>query len=206
MDGRECSAGILAVLSRNVLSTAQTLHLPADAHIVTANTPSCFFFVLVEGSAKLVHDDPTMDPVIIDIYHEGDFFGEMEMIGITIRDRSIIAMTPVTLYQMTKNQFFAEWQHNPYFSRQLFAMHCQRLLRSGDDKVNADRDILRDRLFRLIQENRNASGYFRYSKQILAEMVGTSMRSLNRSLRELEQTDQIVLTEGTIRLHDELTP
>lgn len=192
--------GLLAVLSEDELAKTSTLHLPASTYIVTANKPVTHFYVLVKGSAKLVYDDPNMDPVIIDIYHAGDFFGEMEMIGITIKNRSIITMTPVTIHQFTKDQFFEAWQHNPKFSSQLFAMHCQRLLRSGDDKVNADRDILRDRLLRLIQDNLNDRGYFRYTKQILAEMVGTSLRSLNRSLRELEQAGQIIVTEGTIRL------
>ena len=60
--------------------------------------------------------------------------------------------------------------------------------------------FLREKVFRLIQQNLNEQNYFLYTKDILAEMAGVSMRSLNRSLSELKQLRLISISSGAIRL------
>jgi CRP-like cAMP-binding protein len=75
------------------------------------------------------------------------------------------------------------------------------MLKAGDDKVYADRTMLRGRVFRIIQDNLNPKGYFLYAKQILAEMIGISIRSLNRILKEMENDRLIIVSQGTIQLY-----
>ena len=176
------------------------LFLLPGQYLICANEPVNFFYILIRGSAKLIHEDANENPLIIDIYHSGDFFGEMEMIGIVTEDRSIIALTQCEVLRFTREQFFALWRGNTAFSEWVLKVHCERMLRAGDDKVNADRTMLRGRIFRIIQANLNERGYFIYTKQILAEMVGISIRSLNRTLKELENDRLVLLSSGTIRL------
>jgi CRP/FNR family transcriptional regulator len=197
---REIRRFLIDTIPESVVAGAERLTIDAGSYIICANEPINFFYILVQGSAKLIHEDLEADPLIIDIYHSGDFMGEMEMLGLKTKDRSIISMTKCELLKLTRGQFFRLWSENIDFSMHLLYIHCLRLLQAGDDKIYADRAILRDRLFRLVQLNLNERGYFRYTKQILSEMAGVSMRSLNRSLRELEQNRLIRVSSGTIRL------
>ena len=87
-----------------------------------------------------------------------------------------------------------------YTSMYIFTMHCERLMRAGNDKINSECMFLREKVFRLIQQNLNEQNYFLYTKDILAEMAGVSVRSLNRSLSELKQLRLISITSGAIRL------
>lgn len=194
---------LLDTIPAKDLAAAERVFVAPGEYIIRANEPLKCFYLLMQGSAKLIHEDAESDPLIIDIYHSGDFMGEMEMVNVITSDRSIIAMTRCEVRKFNREQFFRLWKENEEFSMRLLYIHCVRLLRAGDDKVNADRAVLRDRLFRLIQLNLNEHGYFRYTKQILAEMVGISIRSLNRSLKELENDRLVLVESGRIRLYSE---
>jgi DNA-binding GntR family transcriptional regulator len=61
--------------------------------------------------------------------------------------------------------------------------------------------FLSEKVFRLVQDNLNEKGYFIYSKVILSEMAGVSIRSLNRALSELKEKKLITILNGTIRLN-----
>lgn len=194
---------IIEAIPGEISDISERLSIPAGQYIIRANEPINFFYILINGSAKLIHDDVNESPLIIDIYHSGDFFGEMEMVGLVTKDRSILAMTQCEVLRFSREQFFKLWNESSSFSQWLLYVHCERLLRAGEDKINSDRTMLRGRVFRIIQANLNDKGYFLYTKQILAEMVGISMRSLNRTLKELETDRFIILSSGTIRLYIE---
>lgn len=191
---------VLNNLSVEVLENSNNMVFEAGQYIIRANEPINFFYILIRGSVKLIHDDVDAEPLIIDIYHSGDFFGEMEMIGIVTKDRSIVAMTQCEVLRFSHEQFIKFWNESNEFSLWILHVHCSRLLRAGDDKINSDRTIQRVRVFRIIQGNLSEKGYFLYTKQILAEMVGISIRSLNRSLKELEADRLITVSSGTIKL------
>ncbi|MDD6888569.1 MAG: Crp/Fnr family transcriptional regulator [bacterium] len=183
------------------LNAAERMQYPVGDYIIRPNEPVKWFYILLSGSAKLVYESPKGEALILDIYHAGDFFGEMEMVDLQTVDRAIIAMTPCEAYRFSRRQFFDLWDGASAFSRLLLAVHSDRLLRAGDDKIYAERTVLREKVFRIIQNHINARGCFLYTKHILAEMAGVSIRSLNRTLRELEDDALIVQSGGTIRLH-----
>lgn len=173
-----------------------------QGEVITSSVqPARHFYVLNKGSAKLLHEEPNAKSVILDIYHAGDFFGEMEMIGLSTDDRSIIALARCELYQVTRDQFMYLYETCSEFSLYILRVHCDRLLRSGDSQINAECMFLSEKVFRLIQDNLNEKGYFIYSKVILSEMAGVSIRSLNRALSELKEKKLITILNGTIRLN-----
>jgi CRP-like cAMP-binding protein len=203
MDNHMLKGALQDVIPAQVIEEAELVVFEPGAYIINPNEPVKYFYLLTLGSAKLTHEDPEAAPLIIDIYHSGDFMGEMEMVGLSTTDRSISALTRCELRRFSKEQFFKLWTETKDFSTRLLYIHCQRLLRAGDDKVNSERTILRDRVFRLIQLNLNEKGFFCYTKQILSEMAGVSIRSLNRSLKELEEDRLIIVSGGAIRLFTE---
>lgn len=191
---------VLPNLPEEVLEISSNMVFEAGQYIVCSSEPTNFFYILMRGNAKLIHDDADARPLIIDIYHPGDFFGEMEMLGIVTKDRSIITMSQCEVLRFSHDQFFELWNENNEFSLWVLQVHTTRLLHAGDEKINADRMMLRVRVFRIIQDNLNEKGYFLYTKQILSEIVGVSIRSLNRTLKELEIDRLITISSGTIKL------
>ncbi|HZK29070.1 MAG TPA: Crp/Fnr family transcriptional regulator [Clostridia bacterium] len=159
-----------------------------------------YFYIIQQGSVKLTHEDEIANSLIIDIYHPGDFFGEIQMAGLKTSSRMITSLTNCEILRFTKQQFQTLWHDCPPFSIAVFRVLCQRMSRSGDDKAFSERAFLRHRVYRIIKANLNSSGYFRYDKEILREIACVSLRSLNRSLKELENDRLIELDRGTIKL------
>lgn len=116
-------------------------------------------------------------------------------------DRSIIAITHCEVYQFTKEQFFNLWSNYSEFSRYILSVHCERLIRAGNDKIHSECMFLREKIFRIIQDNLNDNNYFLYTKDVLAEMAGVSLRSLNRTLAELGDLKLVETSLGRIRIY-----
>ena len=190
---------MLNTIPKELLATARYLKYAPGEFIKQSGSSFCHFCILAKGTAKLIYDDSENPPLIIDLYHTGDFFGEMEAIGMQTDDRSIVALTDCELYRFTKEQFLEMWNTCSDLSRYILYVHCERLIRSGDDMIRSESVFLRDKVFRIIQENLNDANYFLYTKDLLAEMAGTSIRSLNRALSELKDAKLISLSSG-IRL------
>lgn len=192
-------ASFLHTIPKAFLNDATVLSFAPGAYIKRAGDDFDRFCILQKGSCKLVYESENTS-LIIDLYHEGDFFGEMEAIGMQTTDRSLIALTDCDVLCFTKEQFRHMWSTCSDMSMYIFTVHCERLMRSGNDKIDSECMFLREKVFRLIQQNLNEQNYFLYTKDILAEMAGVSMRSLNRSLSELKQLRLISIQSGAIRL------
>lgn len=192
-------ASFLHTIPRAFLDEATVLHFAPGEYIKCAGDDFDRFCILQKGSCKLVYESDNTS-LIIDLYHAGDFFGEMEAIGMQTTDRSLIALTECEVLCFTKEQFRNMWSTCSDMSMYIFTVHCERLMRSGNDKIDSECMFLREKVFRLIQQNLNEQNYFLYTKDVLAEMAGVSVRSLNRSLSELKQLRLISISSGAIRL------
>ena len=192
-------ASFLHTIPKAFLDDAVLLRFGTGEYIKRAGDDFDHFCILNKGSCKLVYEAENTS-LIIDLYHEGDFFGEMEAIGMQTTDRSLIALTDCEVLCFTKEQFQHMWSTCSDMSMYIFTVHCERLMRSGNDKIDSECMFLREKVFRLIQQNLNDQNYFLYTKDVLAEMAGVSMRSLNRSLSELKELRLISIKSGAIRL------
>ena len=192
-------ASFLHTIPQTFLQQAVQLRFAPGEYIKRAGDSFDHFCILTSGSCKLVYEAENTS-LIIDLYHAGDFFGEMEAIGMQTTDRSLIALTECEVYRFTKEQFHQMWSTCSEVSMYIMTVLCERLIRSGNDKIDSECMFLREKVFRLIQQNLNEQNYFLYTKDVLAEMAGVSMRSLNRSLSELKQLRLISISSGAIRL------
>ena len=192
-------ASFLHIIPKAFLADATVVHFLPGEYIKRAGDDFDHFCILKKGSCKLVYEAENTS-LIIDLYHAGDFFGEMEAIGMQTTDRSLIALTECEVLCFTKEQFRHMWSTCSDMSMYIFTVHCERLMRSGNDKIDSECMFLREKVFRLIQQNLNEQNYFLYTKDVLAEMAGVSLRSLNRSLSELKALRLISISSGAIRL------
>jgi len=200
---KHVAENMFGTLSKSVLQSAEYLTFSPGDYVVGSFTYVSYFYILAKGTVKLIYEDASAHPLIIDLYHAGDFFGEMEVIGMKTDDRSIVALTNCEVYQFTKEQFLDLWNHCSEFSWYILHVHCERLIRAGNDKIHSECMFLREKVFRIIQDNLNRNNYFLYTKDVLAEMAGVSLRSLNRTLAELSDLKLVVTSSGRIRLYVE---
>lgn len=175
--------------------------LPGDVIWVEADDFQ-YFYIIEKGSVELSYLDDEGERLIIDIYHGGDFFGAVQMAGLTTKNRTVAALTHCSAYRFTREQFEEFWDSIPGFSKAIFQGVCHRLIRSGDEKACNERLFLRQRVMKAVRENLNEAGYFRYGKDVLRGMVGISTRSLNRTLLDLAESGEILYESGTIRPAD----
>ena len=198
---KHIAANLFEALSKSVLQSAKHLSFSPGDYLVSPFMTASHFYILSKGTVKLIYEDASARPLIIDLYHAGDFFGEMEAIGMKTGDRSIVALTSCEVYQFTRKQFLDLWNNCSEFSRYILYVHCERLIRSGNDKINSECMFLREKVFRIIQNNLNDKNYFMYTKDVLAEMAGVSLRSLNRTLVELGELKLVETSAGRIHLY-----
>ena len=76
-----------SLLSPDLLAQAQVIRKAPGEYVTQAGIPVEHFYLMRSGLAKLIYDPSDGDPLILDLYHEGDFFGEMEMVGVGYSDR-----------------------------------------------------------------------------------------------------------------------
>ena len=122
------------------------------------------------------------------------------MVGVAYNDRSIVAMTECTLYEFSREAFFRLWSACPEFSLYVLRLHCQRLLRSGNDTIYAERLVLKEKVMHLIRLHGNELGYFPYTKDVLSEMAGVSIRPLTGTLAPRKERGLIRISRATIPL------
>src|SRR6266540_4293541 len=77
---------------KHVAQLADEIAVPAETHLVDEGKFAHEFFVIVDGSAEVVHDGKTVATL-----GPGDFFGEMALLATERRTASVIAKTPMKL-------------------------------------------------------------------------------------------------------------
>ena len=120
-------ASFLHTIPQEFLNDAVVLHFGPGEYIKCAGDDFDRFCILQKGSCKLVYEAENTS-LIIDLYHEGDFFGEMEAIGMQTTDRSLIALTDCQVLCFTKEQFRHMWSTCSDMSMYIFTVHCERLM------------------------------------------------------------------------------
>lgn len=71
------SAGIAYKLIDSIppeyLNAAERIQYAVGEYITNPNEPVKYFYILLSGSAKLMYEGAKGEPLILDIYHAGDF-------------------------------------------------------------------------------------------------------------------------------------
>jgi hypothetical protein len=75
----------------------------------------------------------------------------------------------------------------------ILRVHCDRLLRAGDSQIKRECLFLREKVFRLIQDNSRARLFFIFTKTVLAKWRAFHPQ-FDRPLSELEAKELIVVS------------
>lgn len=157
-------------------------------------------FLLVSGQAKLVAHAENGTSVVLSLYNDWELLGELEAFTESVCEKSIVALLPCEVYALEKASFFAWLQLDFEFNRYILNRLSQKLLRLSATSQVSMSGFLREQVAHILLTNLKDGRYFPYGKQVLAESIGTSIRSLNRVLEKMIEQDLISVSGSRIQV------
>ena len=99
---------------RLLASRADEVEVPAGKTLCSKGQTAHEFFVIEDGSAKVVRDGQYLDEL-----GPGDFFGEMGLVDCAPRNADVVARTPLRLMVLSAPAFKDLEREAPGFARKL---------------------------------------------------------------------------------------
>jgi CRP/FNR family cyclic AMP-dependent transcriptional regulator len=147
--------------------------------------------------------------VILSILGQGELFGEMGIFGEHPRSASVVAVVPVDLVMLPKNDFRTIMQENFEVAWRIMCNLADRL-RNADRKIEslALMDVY-GRVARLLLEmsedvRGEAVVVRKITKQDIAKMIGASREMVSRVMKDLSVQGLIEETDHGIVLRERL--
>jgi CRP-like cAMP-binding protein len=161
-------------------------------------------YIIKQGKIKIVLPSKVGEEVILTIFSEGDFAGEMSLLDQKPRSADGIAMEESEVYVLNRTDFLSFLQKNENAIRCVLSSLSERL-RKTDDLLEDTSFLsvsarLAKKLLELGREFGTTEGDitkigFRLTQQDLADLVGTTRESVNKELKVLRGKG-LVSTEG----------
>jgi CRP/FNR family cyclic AMP-dependent transcriptional regulator len=125
---------------------------PANAHIMTAETPGEVVYIILRGTVKIHIEQAGGGDVVLAILGRGDTVGEMSMMDSAGRSASVFTLEESVLLWMDRQCFQDALQHIPELALNLVRILCTRVRLSNE----------------LIQALATLDVYGRVARQLLA--------------------------------------
>ncbi|MBL8447297.1 MAG: cyclic nucleotide-binding domain-containing protein [Zoogloeaceae bacterium] len=183
---------------------AMMRRIPRGQTVVRAGDRTDFVYFVLTGSLKVTVSDEDGREVILSILGQGELFGEMGMFGEQPRSATVLAVVPVDLVQIAKQDFRRIMEENFDIAWRIMCNLAQRL-RNADRKIEslALMDVY-GRVARLLLDmSEDVGGEVivtrKISKQDIAKMIGASREMVSRVMKDLgvqgliEETDRGVI-------------
>jgi len=83
----------------------ESVQVEAGSVIVRQGAPADKFFIVVDGSVEVVHEEDGQPSRPLTVLRSGEFFGEIAILRETPRSATVRALTPTTLLAMDRETF-----------------------------------------------------------------------------------------------------
>jgi CRP-like cAMP-binding protein len=120
LEGIALFAGLSKDQRAEVARQADEIDVEAGKRLVSAGRFGYEFFVIENGTAEVVRDNEHVADL-----GPGDFFGEMALLGDTVRNADVIASSPMTAMVMTDQAFRSLARRMPDVAEEIRAA-CRR--------------------------------------------------------------------------------
>lgn len=161
-------------------------------------------YIVKKGKIKIVLPSKVGEEVILTIFSEGDFLGEMSLLDQKPRSADAVAMEESEVYVLNRTDFLSFLQKNENAIKCILSCLSERL-RKTDDLLEdasflsvsaklAKKLIDLGREFGVKDKDRIRIG-LRLTQQDIADLVGTTRESINKEIRVLREKG-LVSTEG----------
>jgi CRP/FNR family transcriptional regulator, cyclic AMP receptor protein len=109
----------------SIAAVAKTRRYAKDDVIFHADENGDVFCLIREGQVKVTMISPEGKEIILSMLGPGDFFGEMALLGDTVRNADVICSSPMTAMVMTDSAFRSLKRRMPEVADEIRAA-CRR--------------------------------------------------------------------------------
>jgi len=171
--------------------------------------PGSILYVIRAGQVKITTPSPDGEEVILAIFTNGDFFGELSLLDEYPRSASAVAMSQTEVYTLHRNDLLDFVIRHPELAIDMLAALSRRLRRTDalvEDAVFLDLPArLAKQLLELSQNHgvKTEEGIeidLRLTQQDLANLVGASRVAVNKQLGLLQSKGLIRVGRQRITL------
>jgi CRP-like cAMP-binding protein len=179
--------------------------------VVREGEPGEAFYVILTGTVAIVRSASDGRETILSMLKDRDFFGEMSVLDTSARSASVRAMTNVVLGVIEREAFLDLIDHTPGIGRLLVIALSERLRAANALITSTTSQDIRSRLASLLLNLMQSFGEpaengtvisLRLTNQELANMIGTTRETVNRTLNRFwdehmidMRTTHIVVTD-----------
>jgi len=168
-------------------------------------------YIIKQGTIKIVLPSRLGDEVIVTIFSEGDFFGEMALFDGKPRSADALAMESSKIYMLSRNDFLLFLQSNISAMKSILSQLTNRL-RNTDDFLESTCFLsvsarLAKKLLDLTESYGQKDGDSVYidlnlTQKELGDMIGSTRESINKELKILRDKGLITMQENKIQIID----
>ncbi|MDJ0731716.1 MAG: cyclic nucleotide-binding domain-containing protein [Crocosphaera sp.] len=143
--------------------------------------PGDYFYMIAQGEAEVIEDEK-----VLTVLEAGEIFGEMSLLTKEPRSATVIACTPMELYQLNEENFAQVLTRSPHLALALSQTLARRLRHSVNSHVAAQNNLDRWRqqlmeqveLDRLLSENSQTLTNLVQKSTPVAILVGTLLDNI----------------------------
>ena len=168
-------------------------------------------YIVRKGAVKIVLPSNIGDEIIVTIFSESEFFGEMALLDGEPRSADAIAIKPAEVFVLKRNDFLLFLQSNLNAIKSILSMLSNRLRMTDELLEDTCFLSISARLRKKLAELAETHGRkqenvihidLELTQKELGDMVGATRESVNKELKTLREKG-LILTEGSkIRIPD----
>jgi len=188
----------------SVAAAARPRRYAKDEVIFHEDERGDVFCLIREGRVKVTMISPEGKEIILVILGPGDFFGEMALIDDEPRSATVVAIEPLEVMTIWRNDFLQLLSENFSIAKKVLK-ELSRRLRSASNRIEslATMDVY-GRLARFFLDlardqgkdlNNGYVAVIRPTHQAIANMIGTSRETVSRLIHDL-MDQKLLLSEG----------
>lgn len=178
-----------------------------DDFVFVEGSISDVFYIILEGKMKIVKSSIDGKEKILEIMTKDDFLGEMGIIEDKPRSASGIAITPLKLLLIERENFLRLTRENPIIALKIIAELGKRLRKANKDiELLAFFDVesrLKELFERMAVNSEDSDGNVleKITHQEIANHIGTSRETVTRLINKLLEKEMIEISKNNIILN-----
>ena len=168
-------------------------------------------YIIKQGTIKIVLPSRLGDEVIVTIFSEGDFFGEMALFDGKPRSADALAMESIKIYMLSRKDFLL-FLHSNINAMESILSQLTKRLRDTDDFLEGTCFLnvsarLAKKLLDLAESYGRQDADSIYidldlTQKELGDMIGSTRESINKELKILRDKGLITMQENKIQIID----
>ena len=167
---------------------------PKDAIIVDEGLAGDYMYVIRSGRVKVTKASDEGREQIMNLFGEGDFFGEMSLLDNEPRSASVTTLEPSLLLALSRRDFLELLKTRSTLALCVIQELTRRLRDTGEQASSISFQKVQERtqgLFERIARDEGSTDHSRITPtlthQQIADMIGTSRETVTRAVKRLKQ-------------------